>query len=239
MLKLTVLTPTRNRPVLFNWLTEYLEPQKMYIHEWLVCTDNPQAEAMGYKFLPWQKVFYRKSVHGEKHSLCMNLLQLVPHITGDAIMIAEDDDYYHGDPEYPAYGYCNQLVSHLEQKELVGFAPALYYNLFFRKWQDMKNTTHASLSQTGFRRSVLPLFEEGCRRGNPYIDLHLWRRWPRKKSMILQNYGMHYGIKLGEGVGVGHKDRGEPDPQFHKLHSWLGPWAGRYQELAELLTSAS
>jgi len=173
------------------------------------------------------------------HSMCGNLLAAMDASHGEIFVIAEDDDYL-------APEYIERLVRALNETwndeqgmrtvQLAGSAPALYYNLYLRKWRDILNEDHCSLGQTGFRSSVLPLMREICTRGNPLVDLAIWAEYEGPKE-IYPNDNLHVSMKglPGEpGIGAGHgawRGFSKDTPRFDKLEEWIGDDADLYRDL--------
>lgn len=224
----TVLTPTRNRPVPFA-LTERWMQRQTYRGplQWLVVNDG----AVEYDYHCEQEVLLRTPQPGEGHSLCANLLHAIPHVRGEYVAIVEDDDWF-------APSYIANLVAHLKEFPLSGSAPAFYYNLPLRIYRTMHNHAHCSLSQTGFRREVLPFFESLLRRGDPIVDLLLWREWAGTRH-IYPNLGLHVSMKglPGEpGIGSGHGawTGFEPDDAvMTELERWVGEDIQYYADIID------
>lgn len=217
---LTLITPTRNRPLAFNLLQTWIERQIFSSKvQWVVVNDG----SLQYDYRLNQEVILRKPRPSENHSLCMNLLSGLTHVKGDRVLIIEDDDYL-------SPTYLQTVNSWLDNAVLVGGSPAIYYNLRFRIVRNMRNTKHASLGQTGFRAELIPWFERLIRRGGITIDMKTWRRCPARKLLRqnsdLQGRIIHVGMKClpGEkGIGIGHRmQKGMHDPDFSILKRLIG-----------------
>ena len=241
----TILTATRNRPEAFELLETWMGMQT-YIQEqmgpleWIVVNDGrwhypnhiPLSE---FPLCSVQKIGRtHDSMSG--HSMCGNLLAAMDAAHGEIFIIAEDDDYLA--PEYieRLVRALNEPYNGDETVQLAGSAPALYYNLYLRKYRDILNETHCSLGQTGFRSSVLPLMREICNRGNPLVDLALWAEYDGPKE-VYPTDNLHVSMKglPGEpGIGAGHGAwRGftRDTPKFDKLYEWIGDDADLYRDL--------
>lgn len=214
-----VITPTRNRPQCFALLETYLSRQTIPF-TWLVINDGSEP----YTYTQGQKVYQRDPSKDKGHSLCHNLSKALA-VCGfpKKVAICEDDDWYH--PTYLA-----RLSEALDEAELVGFNPALYYNLMYSEYRDMGNEEHASLAATGFRAAVLPTVRTLCKAGDPYIDLALWEGWKGSKALY-PNHRWHVGLGSlwGEpGIGWKHKPgMGRRAPRG-LLESWIGDDAKNY-----------
>lgn len=228
---ISIITPTGDRPEALQLLAEYIARQTYTGPlQWVIVDDGhtpfrPQT-------LPRGEIVYhpRREPGVPGGSLNRNLilgLRLAKH---RKIVIMEDDDWY-------APSYVDTYAELLDHHSLVGESRARYYNVRDRAWYLPGNTQHASLAQTGFRRELIPLIDDCCRQGTPFIDLHIWKRPVDDKHMI-HNHGLCVGIKgmpgrrgLGQG---GHQtgSRYTRDPHLVQLRAWVGHDVDRYAPFA-------
>lgn len=246
-MRLSLITPTRGRPRPFALLERWVARMAgLSVHavnwEWIVGTDD----AEGYEFTRAQRVVRTRldaaglpvpPAEGAA-SLCSNLAAALQVATGDVIVVLEDDDWYG-----PAH--VQRLLDALEAHpgtELVGTCPAYYYHLPSRRWQCMGNKEHASLAQTGFRRSLVPHVLELCARGHAFLDVALWRLPQVTGRRLLPNLDHATGL-LGHigmkglpgtlGIGVGHRAQLKwQDPTLSWLEGQIG--AAEIQAYEEL-----
>jgi glycosyltransferase involved in cell wall biosynthesis len=223
---ITLLTPTRNRPVAFNLLQKWVERQTYSGPlQWIVVNDG----STHYDYRLGQTVVERNPASDIKHSLCMNLLAGLPLIQGTKLLIAEDDDYL-------APEYVQTMSAWLDEAELVGTSPAVYYDIdrrIFRKW---RNDRHASLGQTGLRRTLVPWLAMTADQDDPFVDMKLWhRRSGRAKlrrNRARDDSLLHLSVKRlpGEpGIGFGHRMRhGQQDHDFSILRRFIGEEPASY-----------
>jgi hypothetical protein len=158
-----------------------------------------------------------------QNTLARNLLAAIPEVRHDVVLFIEDDDWY-------AHTYIDEQVRHLGDADIVGDLPARYYHVPTRYYWQLDNARHASLCQTGLRKSALSHLREICEhpRDREFIDVTLWRSVVGKKA--LYNGGLVVGMKGlpgRAGIGVGHRpDRsGAPwkrDRDFVVLANWIG-----------------
>lgn len=225
---MSIVTPTRNRPLAFSLLERWVRAQTvMPEHEWLVGTDGDE----GYEYTMGQRVIRRSPRIGQSHSLCGNLSAALCEARGRHIIVLEDDDYY-------APTYILDLLRLLDDPatELAGIRPAFYYHLPSRRWQCMGNRSHSSLAQTGFRNVFINEVLNVCSRGKPFIDVAIWGLdGVTKKQADTRRYGrlLHVGMKglPGEpGIGVGHRAQlKNPDPELKWLRAQMGEDAEAYE----------
>lgn len=216
----TLLTPTRNRPEAFDLLQSWIERQTYREPlQWIVVNDGDTI----YNYRCDQTVIRREAGRQEMHSLCMNLLAGLPLVEGTKLLIVEDDDYL-------APEYVEQVCTWLEENEMTGSRPAIYFHLQHRTWRIMRNHSHASLGQTGLRASAIPHLVRAIQVGTPNLDLRLWRDGPADRmlhrNLTADGRVLHVGMKglRGEpGIGVGHRMKdGTKDSDFTQLRKWVG-----------------
>lgn len=223
----TVITPTCDRPVGFALLEMYMQRQTRPPDQWIVADggQTPVTCRQG------QVHVYRPQLSGARN-LCSNLLTACAEATGDVIVVAEDDDWYAAD-------HIAQLLSQLEAPEALaaGDPQQRYYNLPKRLWRIYHNRG-ASLCQTGFKRVLLPLFQnvvQICYDSELYgIDGRFWGTVPRANWNLLHTatvVGLK-GLPGQVGLGVGH--RPDPhrgwlaDPTLAQLRAWIGEDLAHY-----------
>lgn len=184
-----------------------------------------------YRYRCGQRVIERKPAAGEGHSLCMNLRAGLAAVRGVKIIIVKDDDYL-------APAYVATMARWLAGAELAGSCPAIYYDVRGRVLRRMRNAGHASLGQTGFRRSLVPRLTELCGKGRPFVDIKLRRLCKTGRHLAANRGGdgrpLDVSMKClpGEpGIGIGHRMRnGERDGDFAILRTLIGPVAARLYE---------
>ncbi len=223
---ITLITPTRNRPEAFALLETWIERQTYRGPlQWIVVNDG----ATPYTYHHEQEVILRSPTQREVHSLCSNVLAALPKIQGDLAIVAEDDDWL-------APQYIDRLIELADGRDLVGSAPATYYNLAGPSLRKLNNRRHCSFGQTAFRPAVAPLIESVAQRGDPYIDLALWHEWTGSKVIAPNRPLLHVSVKSmpGEpGIGTGHAMRGSVDDlELTMLRTLIGDDADYYRPFA-------
>lgn len=249
---ITLITPTRSRPVSFSLAEKWMARQTFQDFRWIVVNDSPEEDQDRYAYTLGQKVVRRKHEEAppfanvmiqqegdqfpkpllrHNHSLCENVLAgLKAAGRADRFAIIEDDDWY-------GPTYLENLNRLLDSADLAGFNQACYYNLRFRRWKYLRNESHCSLASTGFRRSVVPLVRTIAERGDPFIDLQLWNEWDGSKALenTKQPRPLMVGLKgNSEHAGVSIPNHEQPvgteDLGGKVFREWLGLDANEYEE---------
>lgn len=221
-MNITLVTPTCDRPEAFALCEQWMKRQTVPYHQWIVLDDGltPTNCTMGQTHLCYGGTRGRGSLANKLKLLFSD----IGAITGDAVAIIEDDDWY-------APNYLELAMSRFQDYELIGEGYALYYNVRRRWWHMHTNKEHASLCQSLFTRSVFPAFRECLNDPCPFIDVRLWKL-PVKKKLYMPEADKHslVGIKgLYPGYGIGHNRPLENlDPQFAKIKKVIGPEADHY-----------
>lgn len=219
MPNVTLITPTRNRPISFELLEGWVRRQTVQPNQWIVVNDGK----LPYRYTMGQDVIHRSPRSGEGHSLPENLLAAIPHTHGDFIFVIEDDDWYH-----PTY--IEEHVKALEGgQDIVGCKPSRHYNLLTRRFRVFQFEGHCNLGSTAVSKHGLRELHKVCRdRADFRVDVNLWPRVARK--VIRENPTekvAHVGLKgmPGEpGLGMGHRvNYGTRDmSDMPVLRQWIG-----------------
>jgi len=243
-MKLSIITPTRNRPVALaitqRWVLRAMKVAGVDF-EWLLINDG----TLSYIDVPRCISQVRRDPTCDvRPSLNCNILQGLSMVTGDVVFICEDDDWFH-----PTY--FKRLLKVLEDYPLAGVAPALYYNVHYRRARAPKGRHHASLGATAFRASMIPKLKNACRCNKPFFDLRFWRQYREShigkwQSTLLRNVKqkdgtfLHVGLKglPGQrGYGIGHRNGGKQDPDLKLLKFWIGKDADKYARFHHRIVS--
>lgn len=224
--KITVITPTGDRPEALALLRCWMAHQTRQPDQWLIVDDGKTP--VNPKQFPTATVIRREPKAGEGHTLTLNLAVALPHIQGDKIFIMEDDDFYGRD-------WLQTLADLLDDFEIVGEGFARYYYLPTQKCKQLENSVHTSLAQTGFRKSLLPIFES-CLPGDAYLDMRFWAAVKHGNKIIdnrSNELSLHCalkGLSGRKGIGSGHDPNWsfyQQDSRYKTLISWIGEDAAR------------
>lgn len=222
-MSLTVITPTRNRPLAFELCERWMARQHLQPDQWIVMdsSDKPVTCHMNQTHVVTQPGSTGSEDLARKVQFALNMAQ------GDFVAFIEDDDWYA--PEHLA-----SLVEYLEHGYLAaGTTRQYYYNLKHRNWIWLKNIG-SCLCSTGFERQMIPWMvnaaEQALTAGNYNVDRNFWHQVMNSLQVrhCLYDHGHYVGMKgLPGSTGLGHGHRPDPrwksDPHWHKLHEWLGP----------------
>jgi glycosyltransferase involved in cell wall biosynthesis len=217
-MRITLLTPTADRPVAFALCEKMMARQSSKFDEWIVADGGevPALCTMGQTHVHMPQPPGAANFAG-------NLSNGLARATGDAIIFIEDDDWYA--PEHVA-----TLAAVLERRPIAGAeAVQRYYNVARRCWLTYKNVG-ASLCQTAIRRELSPKLVEtinACAARNSYgIDTNFWRSTARDQWGIagrMTVVGIK-GLPGRAGLGVGHRpsEAWNRDPDLRVLREWIG-----------------
>lgn len=135
-------------------------------------------------------------------------------VTGDVVVIFEDDDYY-------SKGWVQWCVEALENCVAAGDSHTHYYHLTSGRYRVTKHPNRSSLACTAFKRSQIPLLIEACSRDQG-IDLRFWRALRQRQRattlrsnrcpMVVGMKGYHHANET-PGMGAGHRDAYYPKGQ--------------------------
>lgn len=219
---ITLITPTKNRPVPFSLLERWIRRQTYKGPlQWIVVNDG----VMPYTYRMDQDIVVRKQRPGEGHSLPENLLAALPHVKGQSVFIVEDDDWY-------APTFLEESLALLKKgNALVGLKPSRHYNLHTTRFRTFQ-LEHCNLGSTAFSAELLAEFKTVCRTrsdaGSFGVDTLLWKTaakkaWRENISNAVQHVGLK-GLPGEPGLGMGHKmNYGTlDDPDMPVLRQWIG-----------------
>lgn len=227
----TLITPTGMRTGSFLrcafYVFRFTRPDDFV--QWIVVDDGEEPMPIRFDGLP--KNISMQVIRPEhrwtpgSNTLAKNLLAAIPEVVYDKILIIEDDDFYSAE-------YLAVQAARLENYSLIGEIPTRYYHVPSSRCRIFENRVHASLCQTGMRKSRLPELEKICRSPD-FIDVRLWNQPPGTLFKSNLCVGMK-GLPGREGLGIGHKPVGvgwRADPDRKVLRNWLGADAALYEAL--------
>ena len=243
MEEIIVITPTGDRPVPFALSRRWMSQQTLKPTKWIIVDDG--KEAMN----PWEFEKYEFYLRREpepddpKHTLVKNietaLMWVNRYLNNTKIIFWEDDEYY--SPDYIA-----EMSSYLDSMQVVGIGCAKYYHLPTGGYMVHANLQHASLAQTAFHISVLPMIDECVKQGmeKDWLDCNIWRRVQKSNGAIHHKIfkdtkNLYVGIKglPGRfGIGVGHKThvyKTHDNPNRDILKEWIPKDFNAYMEILE------
>lgn len=154
------------------------------------------------------------------HRENMNLA--LSKVKGDYLMIWEDDDFY-------TSNYIETYLSILKHVHIVGEAYARYYHVQIPGHKQLSNHTHSALSQTAFRKSVLPLMTKAVNSGEFYFDTILWGEAKLQgiPKALLSNSGLSFGMKgLPGRAGLTPSHQLQRDYMYDPGHATLKRFIG-------------
>jgi len=232
----TLITPTRDRPVAMDLCKRWVERQDYTGNiQWIIADGS---EERGPKIeIPGIDVVHLRTHKPDLtplESFIGNLLAALPIVTGEYVIIIEDDDWY-------APNHVSDTADFLEKSSIVGNQIQRYYHLPSKQWT--KRTNRGScLCQTGFRKTWISMLETACHESlssnTRGVDARFWQSMIWRLDICLHSdaptcIGMK-GLPGSKGIGVGHDpDRRDwnDDPDLVKLREWVGDDSSVYESL--------
>jgi hypothetical protein len=223
---LTLLTMTGARPEAWS-ICETLMLRQTFSGSvrWVVVDDGPVEQPVTFSRRGWAvdvvrpKPFWGIGSNTQSRNILAGL-RLVKN--ENHLVVIEDDDWY--SPDYLKVVYENIL-----KFDLVGEAPAAYYNVVTGRGRLCDNSAHSGLCSTTMKGHAINCFKSAAKINHKFIDIHLWKMFRGSKKLI-KNTRMVVGIKGlpgRRGIGAGHRDTfGSP----MNLRRWIGNDIGIYKK---------
>lgn len=254
------LTCTGDRQICLELSKQWMISQTIQPDKWLIIDDGKtnMPDRILSSFPTYASYIRRQPLKSDPlHTLNINLLEAMKHIsTDDSIIFWEDDEYYA--PEYFA-----TLKSKLKEGfQAVGICRSRYYNLPSLHYFTNGNIDHSSLAQTAITGDMIAILPSLIV-GDPFIDMRIWKsihgkadlKWNIKPnnfcnrtigdkgylfddSRLLGNFlyaGMK-GMPGRKGIGAGHHPRmGAFDKDKKILKQWTGNAFPVYEKIYQAL----
>jgi hypothetical protein len=224
-MRVSVITPTCDRPDAFRLTERWMARQTVQPDEWIVA-DGGQTPA---PCTQGQRHVHQPAPPGVEN-FAANLLTAAQAAAGEILVGWEDDDWY-------APTHLARLLQAFDASEsmVAGDDQQRYYHVATRRTRCFQNVG-ASFCQTAFRRELLPIFYGAiaqCRARNSYgIDRAFWEAVPVDQWVLapLETVVGIKGLPGQAGLGVGHRPTAAwtSDPDLAILRSWMGSDADVY-----------
>lgn len=237
----TVVTPTGDRAAFFNRCLHMVTTQTLPPRQWVVVDDGETALSDQMQIPDWVTYIRRpRRADDPPHTLSVNMLAALEHVTQDRVLIMEDDDWY-------APFYAEFMLPYLDTADLIGLNKIRYYHLRAGLWKTGTPPRHTAFAQSAFRRGhAWDHLAAVCRtnfteiREKGVLDRHWWHTFEGKKHLIADHPCLHLGFKgvFGRaGLADGHRHR-EPDyiadPDLAYLTQSIGPDIVHYRRWQNL-----
>src|SRR5664280_1573415 len=223
----TCITLTGDRPVAFGLCQKWMAAQTIKCDQWVVVEDGkvPMREP----FTPLVTHIRREPQKNDPAvTMLLNLKEALKVVTGDYILVWEDDEYYH-----PTY--IEEMVKRLKSHEAAGIGNSKYYHLA-GGYRIHNNMTHASLAQTAFRKGLIHVLQSVFS-GDNFIDIRFWKKVNGFIFDDGEKNPLYVGIKGlpgRSGIGMGHAIDSYYDQD--KNHAILKKWIPKdYQVYLDIL----
>lgn len=215
----TVITPTGDRPEAIALLRRWMAKQTLKPKQWIIVDDGKKPLPMVHEA---QVIRREPRFNDDPCTLGANLRAAIPHIKHDKILIMEDDDWYGPD-------YIETMAALLDDHELAGIAGTKCYHIKVPGYRAMGRGDHASLSQTGFRKSFIPQVLKAIP-GSCEVDMRIWADFTKGPGHLIdgsqrQLHCAMKGLPGRAGAGVGHIQKYHTaDPGLKRLQKWCHGW---------------
>jgi len=229
--RVTLITPTGGRPEAFALCEKWMSRQTLRPSRWIVVDDcDPPTRCTMGQWVLRPRWRWKPGMNTQARNL-MHALSCVKQHDGN-FLFWEDDDYY-------GPGYTELMLERLWSAPVIGGTHAKSYHVKERVWHVADNEQHASLSQTGFHASLLPLVSGIIQAGHKFADVEIWRALGGMGKLFPADppaaacVGMK-GMPGRSGIGFGHlREEGRlpwtDDRDLKVLTSWIGTAAKEYR----------
>jgi len=198
----TVITPTGDRPIAFNFCKYFMSNQTIKPSQWIIMDDG-FVKGDEAKEIPFAEYHRRQRIENHKvNTLNKQIHEALKYVKYDYIFIVEDDDYY-------ASNYFETLLPLFEpDRKLIGNGQSIYYNVSSKKYIFFNNMQHASLCNTAFHSSLIPQIQNICNSNKrTFLDVQIWgipcSKYIRSNSSPYISIGIK-GMPGRRGIGCGH-----------------------------------
>lgn len=222
---ITLITPTGDRYLAFKICEMWMSRQTMPYNQWIVVDDGITRHVPA--TLSQDVITRKRGPNEPPHTLHLNILEALPHIKYNKILIIEDDDYY-------APGYIAHMAKMLGHAHIAGQGQSIYYNIRDRNIRRLQNREHVSFCQTGFTNYNIEKLEQAAKivstayakgQALPMLDILFWRNAAGKRTIETGTKKLCIGIKGlpgRTGIGMGHSRQEPNDPDFSQLKAEIG-----------------
>ena len=224
-MKVTVITPTADRPAAWPLAERWMARQTVQPDQWIVADDGTAPAPL----TAGQEHIRRPRTELGGASLAKNLLAAIEQVRGDVVLIMEDDDFYRSN-------HIEVCIERLRNFRATGSIWLNYYNLQLMGWRRIRNSC-AALCNTAFRAECLPTLENAARgalrQGVYHVDRLFWQQVGKSGLHEVETVVGMKGLPGMAGIGIGHKAGASwrDDPAGDQLRRWIGEDAEAYLEL--------
>lgn len=235
--KISIITPTGARPESFELCLQWVKRQTKPADEWIIIDDGEDKLDLSNLEIPGTDIVV---VHPEKvwrlgdNTQKRNMLIGLDCSKGDVLAVIEDDDWYA--PNYIEAMYA-ELMNPRYHLEAVGELNSRYYNIRYRKWCILNNSSFSPLCQTMFRRTLVPVLKQVLAEGDTRFDIRFWRKLTCPRYLFPETK-LTVGMKAmpgRPGLGIGHNPDTpswrQDNAELDHLRKWIGDDAEAYMDL--------
>lgn len=221
-MKISVITPTADQPYGIALAEAYMERQTVAPDEWIVVDDGVEHAVLT---RGQTHITLPRRYEGGR-SLANNILEALPEVSGDVVLIWEHDDWY-------APNHIETCVKELRRFKATGSRIQRYYNVAHQLHIAMLNRGSA-LCNTAFTVDLLDKLKSAAMlafdTASIGVDRLFW------DSLEVSDKNIHTintvvgikGLPGRSGLGVGHRPlsgrrrKWRRDYRFSQLRAWIG-----------------
>lgn len=234
MPEIVLITPTGGRPEAFVMCQQMIQTQTVSPYRWIIIDDSPNALDRPTTVIGEVMCADKKWApgHNTQRENLNQAFETIGEPSPDRlIFFIEDDDYYNSK-------YLEVMSGYLAHINFVGISDSRYYNLMIPGYKYMRNFSHSSLANTGFRDTERnrDLVMQAINSGHYYIDIELWKQVHSRRitNVLVSHTNLSIGIKGlpgRRGLGAGHSREGYfLDEDLSVLENWLDGDAFMYNK---------
>jgi len=206
---LTLLTTTGARPEAWA-ICEMLMHRQTFRGSvrWIIVDDGKDAQPITFSKDDWTLEIVRPIPFWKpgENTQARNILEGLKRVKKESwLVVIEDDDWYHSD-------YLQTMHKYLSSFDIVGEAPAAYFNVSTGKGKILDNREHAGLCSTAMKGTAIDCLRRSAKSNFKFIDIYLWKWFKGSKKLFKSCLVIGIkGIPGRRGIGAGHRETfGDP-----------------------------
>lgn len=221
-MKVSVITPTADQPR-GMWLAEqYMARQTVQPDEWIVADDGQEHAILSRR----QIHLKLPRVYEGGRSLASNILEALPEVSGDVVLIWEHDDWYGPNHIETCLRTLRGFLASGSVSQRYYHIPSRQYAAMTNKGSALCNTALTAKAMDYLKAAALQVLD----RGGIGVDRVFWDLLPSGAGNVHRENTMVgiKGLPGRTGLGIGHRPRRssrrpwQRDEDLSILRRWVG-----------------